>query len=136
MKYEEMSDFEINKAVGEIALEGKWACKPGHSGNESDSWHYGSVAEFVTPYPQLPDYCNSWGDAGPIIEKHGISLYRIDENDNPFIKDEEVVGLWFSCGPMVAGYGDPEPIKDGLSCQHKNPLRAAMITFLMMQEGK
>ncbi|MDT8853006.1 phage protein NinX family protein [Pantoea dispersa] len=109
MNHTKMSDFEINKAVGEIILEGKWACKPGCAGNQSDSWHYGSVDTFVTPYPALPDYCNSWADAGPIIEQKKISL--------------EFVGMW-----RASTY-------EGIEREaNENPLRAAMIVLLMMQE--
>lgn len=111
MNYSEMSDFEINKAVGEIILEGKWACKPGCAGNQSDSWYYGSVDTFVTPYPALPDYCNSWADAGPIIQRDFIAI-------NPVMKG------W------CAGSDDDAEIY----FPHANPLRAAMIVFLMMQE--
>lgn len=110
--YSEMSDFEINKAVGEIILEGKWACRPGSAGNDSESWYYGSVDAFVTPYPALPDYCNLWADAGPIIESEKISLTC-----------SKVTGLWLAIHDRNSANHDP------------NPLRAAMITFLMMREG-
>lgn len=115
MNYSEMTDFEINKAVGEITLEGKWACKPGCAGHQSDSWHYGSVDAFVTPYSALPEYCNSWSEAGPIIEKNRISL-EFDGDD---------VAQW--CHAISC---------DGLHRveYQSNPLRAAMIVFLMMQE--
>jgi len=110
MNYSEMTDFEINKAVGEIVLEGKWACKPGYSGNNSTSWYYGSVDTFINPYPLLPDYCNSWADAGPIIDKHKIDLvwYEID-------------ACWGAHKGMPCAY-------------EKSPLRAAMIIFLKTQE--
>ncbi|MFY0403331.1 phage protein NinX family protein [Pantoea dispersa] len=115
MNHTKMSDFEINKAVGEINLEGKWACKPGCAGNQSDSWHYGSVDTFVTPYPALPDYCNSWADAGPIIQKYGISLHYIGG------------------GHERGGWGADDPSGEKYT-YNDNPLRAAMIVFLMMQE--
>ncbi|RRW77638.1 DUF2591 domain-containing protein [Pantoea dispersa] len=108
MNHTKMSDFEINKAVGEIILEGKWACKPGCAGNQSDSWHYGSVDTFVTPYPALPDYCNSWADAGPIIENENISLTCHQSRD-------EWAAI-FNRHAMAA---------------HSNPLRAAMECYLM-----
>jgi hypothetical protein len=119
MNYSEMSDFEINKAVGEIVLEGKWACKPGCAGNQSSSWHYGSVDTFVTPYPALPSYCNSWADAGPIIATNKISL---DFDEDGF---EPPQNAWCKasspCGEVYYG-------------SENEPLRAAMIVFLMMQE--
>lgn len=115
MKYAEMSDFEINKAVGEIILKGRWECKPNCSGNYSDSWYYGSVDTFVTPYPQLPDYCYSWADAGPIIEGAEIGLVRVADG-------------WCATND-AATY-------EGIYFVNSNPLRAAMIVFLMMQEEK
>ncbi|KGD79778.1 hypothetical protein ID10_08735 [Pantoea agglomerans] len=117
MNYAEMTDFEINKAVGEIALEGKWACKPGCSGNKSDSWYYGSVDTFVTPYSQLPDYCNSWTDAGPIIQENLIAL--------------KPVPLYVGGYRWFATEGDG---LFGLKAADNNPLRAAMMLFLAMQE--
>lgn len=126
MNYAEMSDFEINKAVGEIALEGKWACKPGHSGNESDSWYYGSVDTFVTPYCQLPDYCNSWADAGPIIQQNLIDLEALYDFTDESEEEIEPTGLW-AARAVVNGFIHSRS-------EDKNPLRAAMIVFLMMQE--
>lgn len=57
--------------------------------------------------------CNSWADAGPIIGKENISLIF-------------GFGHWDAMSP------------DGQSLQAEevNPLRAAMIVFLMMQEKK
>jgi len=118
MNYSEMTDFEINKAVGEILLEGKWACKPGCAGNQSDSWNYGSVDTFVTPYPALPDYCNSWADAGPIILANKITISAPMEYDQP--------ADWLAY-----------PASDSDICvSHPNPLRAAMTAFLVVQESK
>lgn len=55
------------------------------------------------------DYCNSPSDAWPIIFGNEISLVNVDD------------ALW------VARYGS-------VYSEGKNPLRAAMIVFLMMQE--
>lgn len=55
--------------------------------------------------------CNSWADAGPIIGKENISL--------------------------IFGFGHWDamsPDGDSLQAEEVNPLRAAMIVFLMMQE--
>lgn len=117
MNYSEMSDFEINKAVGEIVLDGKWACKPGSSGNPTESWYYGSKDTFADPLPQLPDYCHSWAAAGPIIAEHAIGIM-------PFKKSP--AEAW----PLSVG------LLSNASVKHQNPLRAAMIVFLMMQEAK
>ncbi len=118
MDYSKMSDFEINKAVGEIALDRRWACKPGHSGNETESWYYGSADSFADPLPLLPDYCNSWADAGAIIQKHGITLAFFDDEWTADFDAYFVDGVEWNIG----GVAD------------KNPLRAAMIVYLMMHD--
>lgn len=119
MDYSKMSDFEINKAVGEIALDRRWACKPGHSGNETESWYYGSADSFADPLPLLPDFCNLWADAGPIIQLNRIML-------NPYCADE----LWKAEHPV----SDDGFMKTYAVSYDKNPLRAAMIVYLMMHD--
>jgi len=120
MDYIKLSDFEINRAVGELTLKGRWSCKPGTAANNTDSWFYGSVDQFVTPYPELPDYCNNPADAWPIITSARISLLA------DYDKWDETTA---ACGSDSAGNYTTE-ITD------KNPLRAAMIVFLMMQESE
>lgn len=114
MDYSKLSDFEINRAVGELTLKGRWSCKPGTAANNTDSWFYGSVDQFVTPYPELPDYCNNAADAWPIIVDSRIS-----------IEAAAIGGNW------VAQRG-----QYSWAMADKNPLRAAMIVFLMMQESE
>jgi hypothetical protein len=58
------------------------------------------------------DYCNSWADAGPIIENNHIGI----EHDGD---------CWLCVCFSENGSFESE---------HDNPLRAAMIVFLMMQE--
>ncbi|MDU4943862.1 MAG: phage protein NinX family protein [Mixta calida] len=116
MDYSKMSDFEINKAVGEIALDRRWACKPGHSGNETESWYYGSADSFADPLPLLPDYCNSWADAGPIIQEYGIEL------------GYDGVAWEASCNLRgITPYSDWKKYPE-------SPCRLAMIVFLMMHD--
>lgn len=63
--------------------------------------------------------CSSWADAGPIIEKHKICLAA-----DVFAEPGDG-GEWIA----QPAYGwDSERVR------HDNPLRAAMIVFLMMQE--
>lgn len=97
--YEQMSDFEINKRVCFHALGGMFEVLVNHC---------------------MPDYCNSWADAGPIIGEYGISLeYDHDE--------------WCAkAGNAAIGENG-----DHLHyCWSKDPLRAAMICFLMMKEAE
>lgn len=111
--YASMSDFEINRAVGDIIFGGLWCCRPGTSGNESDSWYYGNADTAFEPLNPLPDYCNDPSASWPIIEKYRISIINLDEDE------------WGARG--VAYCKSKRAI-------HENPLRAAMIVFLKMKE--
>lgn len=65
------------------------------------------------------DYCNNPADAWPIIVQNGISVECITVN-----RHEKMWRALFK----------PEHVKHKQN--NKNPLRAAMIVFLMMQESK
>lgn len=107
--YSEMSDFEINKAVAIVCGYAEESCDFGLEGKPDVGVEWNED----TGYPSKSfDYCNSWADAGPIIQNNGIGLKRQSN------------GLWVS-----AQSGGLWPI------YHENPLRCAMIVFLMMQEG-
>ena len=63
------------------------------------------------------DPCNSWDDAGPIILANKITISAPMEYEHP--------ADWIAY-----------PASDSDICVlHLNPLRAAMIVFMMMQEG-
>ncbi|MDU7405178.1 phage protein NinX family protein [Citrobacter portucalensis] len=107
MDYSKLSDFEINKRVADIAMNGTWHVKPSHPDNDTGGWVYGSNG--IQTY-ELPDYCNNPTDAWPIIEKYRISfLDQLTE----WCVDAKGVSPVFEA----------------------NPLRGAMIVFLMMQES-
>lgn len=96
MIYSEMTDFEINKAVASACLD-EWY--------DNGIW----VVRCDDEDRNIFNPCNSWADAGPIIEQKRISL--------------EFVGMW-----RASTY-------EGIEREaNENPLRAAMIVFLMMQE--
>lgn len=114
MNYAEMSDFEINKAVA-IALGHK--CYYG-DGSFTNGLMGSSVVVKGNGVIGAVNFCNSWADAGPIIEQNKISLafdgveWWADDKAK-FICDDYV---W-----KVDGEAS------------RNPIRAAMIVFLMMQ---
>ena len=110
--YASMSDFEINKSVADIAMNGTWHVKPSHPDNDTGGWLYGSNG---IQTHELPDYCNSPADAWPIITSSMISIRPVGSDGQ----------LWEASGMagMKADYD-------------KNPLRAAMVVFLMMKEGE
>lgn len=122
MDYSKMSDFEINKRVADIAMNGTWHVKPSHPDNDTGGWLYGSNG--IQTY-ELPDYCNNPADAWAIISDNRIAIIP-DSAEGEWVAFNEFTlyeGDW-----MFAS--DPTHHSNG-----KNPLRAAMIVFLMMQES-
>jgi len=113
MDYSKMGDFEINKAVAEIAISGDWFIEPT---DESPSWFVNLGVEGKNTV-KLPDYCNNAADAWPIIVNNKISVYAG--------RDDDRRGKWGAEGFKT---DSPYHFDD-------NPLRAAMIVFLKMQES-
>ena len=109
--YSKMSDFEINKAVA-LSL-----------GIEVVEWNgkiFGGVErkiDNVTSVIAVIDYCNNPSDALPVIHENRISL-RPDD----MYEEAPHSGYWRA---------DNET---GNHCHHENPLRAAMIAYLLMKE--
>lgn len=101
MNYNQMTDFEINSRV---------ALLQGYDTNVRQHFREAGLATVKTTEGML-NFCSSWTDAGPIIEKCMISL--------------EFVGMW-----RASNWEGVEREVDD------NPLRAAMIVFLMIMEGK
>ena len=111
MKYSEMSDAQISKKVGEI-ISRDGLSQIGFNG-KAFIHHYsapvGEFGELCLGWKEF-DPCNSWSDAGPIIDKHKIDL------------------VWYE---LDACWGAHK----GMPCAYeKSPIRAAMIVFLKTQE--
>lgn len=115
MNYEEMSDFEIN---GEVAKASGLDVQYQSMRNDGMVLVVVKIDCGVERYYRVPDYCGSWDDAGPVIFDNLICLV------SPVIPRDEWVATWSSDGGMWS-------VND-FTCRHKNPLRAAMIVFLMM----
>ncbi|MGE4773656.1 phage protein NinX family protein [Yersinia enterocolitica] len=111
--YSAMSDFEINKAVADIAMNGTWHLEPSHPNNTTGGWLYGSNG--IQTYP-MPDYCNNPADAWHIIVENKIWL-------------RELFGKWQSRGFPT----NNNPLSE-VMWQDDNPLRSCMIVFLMMKD--
>lgn len=111
MNYSELSDFEINKLVAERL--GEYKCPPsGHLEEQIGDigiWH----DEVRVIHNCFDDYCNNPSDAWPIIVENRIALMPDSKGD------------W-----LAVNYGNPEK---GWLKKEKNPLRAAMIVYLMME---
>lgn len=126
-KYESMSDFEINKLVAEA----RGVCfyyfdKDGHRVN-CKAWD--SFDEFDKALSgELPDYCNSWADMGPVIQSEGILI-------SPLVQyDEEGFDKWVALKPHHVGNEEitNAPFE---SVVHARPLRAAAIIYLESLES-
>lgn len=108
MNYEEMSDFKINQAVTcEL-----FGCH-GWSVNQEGTFYHCGVDGSGYFIQTVADYCNNPSDAMPIIIENKIGLKWVNG----------------SCTASSVLRGYHESTSD-------NPLRAAMIVFLMMQEQK
>lgn len=112
--YEDMSDFEINKAVALIA--GVTFNDDGAPVRfvECDTGAYADFNEIEF------DPCNNPEDAGPIIIENRIGTIPAPDN-----------GLWKAAHRKVGNDDTPYHFT-----QDKNPLRAAMIVFMKMNEDK
>ena len=109
MNYEEMSDFEVNGYVsmhmhGFSRIESVDGCTSHVKCGNERSPGFAMI--------EVPDYCNNPSYAWPIILVNRINIYASEGPD--FM-------------PWMAGCG-------GMMVSNKNPLRAAMVVFLMMQE--
>lgn len=118
MDYSQLSDFEINRLVAEATGSQVEETYQFVNGGEDIADHMSGIVLMrkITSnrkHWKLYDPCNKPEDGWPIIETNGIGL-RKQSN-----------GLW--CATRIGG---EYPKYD------KNPLRAAMIVFLKMQEAK
>ena len=105
--YAEMSDFEINCAVAEaLGLNVQYQSMR----NGGRVLVVVKVELGVEKYYRIPDYCNDWEVAGPIIAENKISIV-------PHLLSD----LWLSTSRGVEH-----------AAQHENPLRASMIVFCMI----
>lgn len=128
MDYSKLSDFEINAAV-ECEMDESFRFM--EFDEETDEFIYcdptGENCQRIKPR----DYCNNPSDAWPIILENEISLTKESESLNvnwhadviERIREDAVNESLFTCETSLHHYNE-------------NPLRAAMIVYLMMQEDK
>ncbi len=118
MNYDKMTNEEINLAVANLLPDEIFCNDKGVpvrlEPNEAPAYTGTDFDEIIF------EPCNSWSDAGPIISANRISLIH-----------------YFSLGDTwIAEFlGSAEHRKvESLQHSDKNPLRAAMIVFLMSKE--
>lgn len=116
MKYEEMSDFEINKLVVDKHLHMFVNESKSRGRLDSDVWVFDSEG-----LPRNTNYnpCNKPSDAWPVIVDNGIT---ISPQDN-------------GC-EWEASHGLDENLNSKFEEWDINPLRAAMICFLKMKDAE
>lgn len=117
MDYSQLSYFEINKRVADIVMNGTWHVRPSHPDNTTGGWLYGSNG--IQTY-DLPDYCNNAADAWTIIIESMISICAYKRAN---------------LGMMEVSWWEADSFGENIT-RDNNPLRAAMIVFLKMQETK
>ncbi|EKY2102273.1 phage protein NinX family protein [Cronobacter sakazakii] len=118
MEYSKLSDFEINLKVAHIILgSGNYDWSP----EKKEVYLAGIDGGVFLPNGYF-DPCNNPADAWPIIASNQISLMY-----------EEVMGKWCAGKPY---WVDGCEWQLDIDVMDANPLRSAMIFFLMMQEGQ
>ena len=114
--YSNMSDFEINRLVARNL----GFVQQGRGWITGADGIYDFIAKPNDDYRiSLPDYCNSWADAGPIAEQNAICLN---------VKSPGEAYGWIA-NSWLDRRGD-------IRFRDKKPLRAICIVFLMMNEGE
>lgn len=106
--YSKMSDFEINSAVAQLSLWKKKDCEEIHGDEKRGvvSWADGANWHVFDP-------CNNPSDAWPIILENNI---------------------WIQPDMIGDGFWHCTDCNDDIHAKDKNPLRAAMIVYLMMKD--
>ncbi|MCY4765251.1 phage protein NinX family protein [Klebsiella aerogenes] len=121
MDYSQLSDFEINKLVAEATGTKVEETYQFVNGGEDIADHMSGIVLMrkITrnrKHWKLYGPCNDPADAWPIITEANISLLSVDCIDGS--------SSWLAKSKVCPSRGD------------SNPLRAAMIVFLMMQDAK
>lgn len=123
MNYSKLSDFEINGMVASLTQS---TGDHTQTSNETFIHEYADIGEInglCIGWKKF-DPCNNPADAWPIIVANGISL-------------NHYTGTWeasYEYDAPIGAFGTDEAVTSAI--EHKNPLRAAMIAFLLMQESQ
>ena len=121
MNYEDMSDFEVNGYVSMHMHGFSWiefvdGCASHVKCGNERSPGFAMI--------EVSDYCNNPSDAWPIILEYQISIAKYE-----WLEKWDAHG-----GGVCVDYDHCIISNSDCSYSNKNPLRAAMVVFLMMQE--
>lgn len=130
MDYSKLSDQEINGLVIDAISDGNQSYRGGDVSaiellHQINTVEFGEHVEREEVYAKF-DHCNNPADAWPIIVGHKLSLINADDEWLCVPDDTAVDGI---TGDEV------QMIYSGDGNVHANPLRAAMVVFLMQQES-
>ncbi|EMQ2223277.1 TPA: DUF2591 family protein [Citrobacter freundii] len=126
MDYSKLSDQEINQLIGKVISRDGLSII---AYNGSVVIHeYSDCGDFkgVCLGWKAFDPCNNPADAWPIIVGKKLSIINADDKWLCVPEDEPVNGVTGDAVHMIYS---------GDGVEHENPLRAAMIVFLMMQDS-
>lgn len=125
MDYSKLSDFEINKAVAEVI---------GLLVQEmDDSSTLGMTPEFHEKHPAVVWVANLDCSTG----RQNEAWWQFDPCNDPADAWPVIVenNLWVQPDMMGDGFWHVCDTEQRFHAKHSNPLRAAMIVYLMMQES-
>lgn len=128
MNYDEMSDFEINRAVANIAAN----CHAVRMIGDSTIFNYVELANGVEFNP-----CNYHSDAWPIILENNIALIPVKIIGGPY-RHMACSDVDFNVICMSPDGNDSGAIifDSKNDSYHKNPFRAAMVVYLKMKAAE
>ena len=110
--YSEMSDFEISGYVSMYEHGFSWIEFDDEMASHVKCGNEGSPGFAIV---EVKDYCNNPSDAWPIIVDNKI---------------------WIQPDMIGDGFWHCMDCNDDIHAKDKNPLRAAMIVYLMMKDGE
>ncbi len=132
MNYENMSDFDVNKAVSNLVDFGNFSISVNDENEtvyilDKDGFDFLPIGHF--------DPCNNPNDAWTIIIENNISIlhacdYHLDRKLKKFKINYTGQYIASAFPVMRDGFNGDE-----LQVVNENPLRAAMICFLKMKES-
>lgn len=128
--YSQLSDFEINKRVAEVVYSIEVIADDFYAKDVPFAYHRDEQVFIFIDEPLSGAWrsynpCKKPADAWPIIVGHKLSLINADDEWLCVPDDTVIDGVTGDDVQMIYSSGGHV---------HANPLRAAMIVFLMMQE--